>query len=213
MLEDDDPRRKLRLLPRVSYLADAPLWQVTTGVFGGVSGIEPVLANGRLVELDAPVVGISLDDVEAYLAWRRQRDGINWRLPTSAEWTLAVQAGDGRAVPWGGVVDLSQCYSQVSSGVVGVGQLAAVGGFPADRSVHGVMDLAGSVSEWVASEWEAAAGRWLIRGGSWKDRRSERFTSTDWRTMDHRQVSNGVGFRLAIGVSEGRAEHWPLTPR
>ncbi|MHC5067188.1 MAG: protein kinase domain-containing protein [Planctomycetota bacterium] len=211
ILEDEDPRRKLRLVPRVSYLANVPLWRVTTGVFGGVTGISPVIGEAGAVDLAAPVVGISLEDINVYLAWRRQRDGINWRLPTSAEWTLAVHGGDeGRHTLWGDTVDLSACYSHAVAEVKTLAELLPVGSFPRDCSVHGVLDLAGSVSEWVASEWDESPGMWLIRGGSWKDRRQERFTAADWRAMDPRQVSTGVGFRLAVSVADGGPQPWPL---
>jgi len=44
-----------------------------------------------------PVTGVSLKQVEEYLAWLSQRTGKTYRLPTREEWTYAANAGGNQA--------------------------------------------------------------------------------------------------------------------
>jgi formylglycine-generating enzyme required for sulfatase activity len=63
----------------------------------------------RGVTLDAqnqPVVNVSYDDAQAFVAWLNQLPaekaaGRTYRLPTEEEWEYAAQGGDGRLFPWG----------------------------------------------------------------------------------------------------------------
>ena len=55
-------------------------------------------ASGQALDPRLPVTGISRNDIAAYIRWRRQRDGIAWRLPTDPEWQIAASGGDQRGV-------------------------------------------------------------------------------------------------------------------
>ncbi len=159
------------------------------------AGEQWFAADARL-----PVTGISLLDVRDYLAWRRQRDGIAWRLPTAREWQLAAQGGDGRPYPWGRHANLSRCHSHISAGH-GRGRIdRPVGSFPDDRSPQGVYDLAGSVAEMVDHHVEGPF--WLLCGGSWTDRDARRFRSDAYRIIDERVPLRNAGFRLALSIDE-----------
>ena len=52
--------------------------------------------RGGAIDPQLPVTGISKLDVDAYITWRREQDGVDWRLPTVDEWQVAAQGGDGR---------------------------------------------------------------------------------------------------------------------
>ncbi len=105
-----------------------------------------------------PVTGITLADAHAYAQWRSARDGVGYRLPTSAEWEKAARGVDGRPWPWGDRHEPAFARGDSPS-------LHDVGLFPDDISPYGVMDLASGVQEWTLTAARQVAQACYIRGG------------------------------------------------
>ena len=114
--------------------------------------------------LDHPVVLVSHVDAEAYAAWVSEQTGRRWRLPTEQEWEKAARGSDGRMFPWGDDWD----PARLNSHDLGPFGTMPVGSFPEGASPYGMLDAAGQMFEWTATE--AAAGRYWVKGGSWDDR-------------------------------------------
>jgi formylglycine-generating enzyme required for sulfatase activity len=123
---------------------------------------------------DHPVVCVSLDDAQAYLAWlSEQVGGAPFRLPTEAEWEYAARGGTASAYFWGEVVrDVPENACHYANGAdaalerSGLGGkdwayivcsdeeafTAPVGSFLANG--FGLSDMAGNVWEWVEDCWQ-----------------------------------------------------------
>lgn len=102
-----------------------------------------------------PVTGITLADAQAYARWRAQRDGLQLRLPTSAEWEKAARGVDGRGWPWGDAPDPTRIEP-------GGDPVPRVERNPDDLSIHGMRGIATGVFEWTVT-W-APAGGCFLRG-------------------------------------------------
>ncbi len=122
-----------------------------------------------------PVVGVTWDEAVAYCRWIGRMAGGSWRLPSEAQWELAVSGGLVEpATAWGG---------SVPEGEIPEGPLAAPWetgrGTP---NAFGLLDAGTIVHEWcldrvgplaphrVSPESPAPAIRRASRGGSWRHR-------------------------------------------
>lgn len=94
-----------------------------------------------------PVNCVTYDQAVSYCKWAHG-DG---RLPTEAEWERAARSTDARKYPWGNSApDTTRANFAATAS-------KAVGSFVAGKSVDGLSDLAGNVSEWVSDWYDAAA--------------------------------------------------------
>jgi eukaryotic-like serine/threonine-protein kinase len=123
-------------------------------------GRVSVRVGDRGVDRDLPedclrsrIGDLDREDVAAYLAWRRERDGLAWRLPTQEEWEKAARGMDGRPFPWGFRWEPTMAWCADSQPEP---RPVPVGHFPGDRSVYGVLDLLGGGQEFTSSRWGAA---------------------------------------------------------
>lgn len=167
---------------------------------------------------DVPVVTVSWDDAQAFVAWLNRVEGGGWRLPSEAEWEYACRAGQGaQAVYCGGpaVGDLAWFFG--NSRGDGYSHQQPVGRKRANA--WGLHDMSGNVEEWVqdcrhdsyagapddGGGWVTGcrsgteAGR-VLRGGSWRyGPENLRSAGRTWSSpVGTRDI--GIGFRIARTV-------------
>lgn len=142
----------------------------TLGPDGSLRG---KFASDQALFLASAVRGVSHNDVQAYIAWRSQRDNLPYRLPTEVEWESVCRGADGRRYSWGnsyapGFAFLLQSYSDMG------GDRSWHWEDYKDESPWGVHNLAGGVAEWTSSAYNPAAragdaeyGQFAIRGDAW----------------------------------------------
>ncbi len=126
-----------------------------------------------------PVIHVSWDDAQAYVAWLREQTGQPYRLLSEAEWEYAARAGSQTRYPWGDEPGKDKANFRGSSSQFKLKRTAPVDSFPANA--FGLCDMVGNIREWVEDSWHANYqgapddGRpWdgsgeakTVRGGSW----------------------------------------------
>lgn len=113
-----------------------------------------------------PVNCISWHDCIAFTDWLSEKTGLQFTLPTEAEWEYAARGADGRPYPWGYeepdgtranyADDTFEKYfpgteqARTHYGVNdGFAITSPVGLFRAGKSPFGALDMAGNLTEWV----------------------------------------------------------------
>ena len=131
------------------------------------------------------MIFVGWEQAAAYCAWADRH------LPTEAQWEKAARGTDGRIYPWGNSFDgtlLNYCDASCQNlwkdkrfedGYI---ETSPVGEYPLGASPYRVLDMAGSVFEWVA-DWygpynetyqsnptgPASGSDKIMRGGAWGD--------------------------------------------
>lgn len=90
---------------------------------------------------DNPVVFVSWRDAKEYILWRCERDDVDYRLPTEAQWEHACRCGSRTVYPWGNVYDASMLNADNVHG-----HPTPVGSYPANE--WGLFDMLGNIWEW-----------------------------------------------------------------
>ena len=101
-----------------------------------------------------PVLYINQFEAQNYCNW------LGKRLPTEFEWMKATWNGEEKTYLWGEEKPDYEAYPDTfySNTTRGYPQMinwdvVEVGTFPKDKTIGGIMDISGNVSEWTTSEW------------------------------------------------------------
>jgi formylglycine-generating enzyme required for sulfatase activity len=169
---------------------------------------EPQVSDSGWGRGRQPVINVTWDDAQQYVAWLSKMTGKPYRLLSEAEWEYAARAGTQAAYSWGdeigkGNANCNGCGSQWDRK-----QTAPVGSFK--QNAFDLYDMHGNVWEWVedcyhgnydgaptdSSAWTAVGGDCslrVVRGGSWFSGPS-RSAHRDGGTSGSRL--NFLGFRI-----------------
>lgn len=122
-----------------------------------------------------PVINVSWNDAQAYVAWLKKKTHKAYRLLSEAEWEYAARAGTATAYSGGSGLTRKQAHYSTE-------RTEEVGHYPANA--FGLYDMQGNVWEWVEDCWNPNYGgapqdgsarttgdcvRHVVRGGSWVD--------------------------------------------
>ncbi|MBV8073942.1 MAG: formylglycine-generating enzyme family protein [Candidatus Eremiobacteraeota bacterium] len=175
---------------------------------GGCNGYKPSdegWGRGR-----RPVVNVSWDDAQAYVAWLAKKTGKPYRLLSGSEYEYATRAGTETAYPWGNTIGKNNANCHSCGSQWDARQTAPVGSFRPNK--FGLYDMVGNVREWTedcyhatyegaptdGSPWVEGADCYhrVVRGGSWLIAPAFlRSASRYWFATDYRL--NYLGFRVA----------------
>jgi eukaryotic-like serine/threonine-protein kinase len=149
-----------------------------------------------------PVIRVNWNQASAYCKW------VGRRLPSEAEWEKAARGTDGRLYPWGNTGDCLKAPFYGCGPWEGPRGTDAVGSYPDGASPYGVLDMAGTVWEWV-NDWydetyyqdspdsnpegPSSGAYHVLRGSSWVDKgRLDRASGRDMYLLIY-----SFGFRCA----------------
>jgi formylglycine-generating enzyme required for sulfatase activity len=165
-------------------------------------GVEQVPCDEGWGRGRRPVINVSWEDAQAYVAWLSQETRECYRLLSEAEWEYCCRAGTTTEYSFGDAIDQKQARFSLN-------RTAEVGTFPANA--WGLYDMHGNVWEWCednyhphyqgapkdGSAWEQGDGSArVLRGGSWFDDR-QFLRSADRGWVQPASLYDGVGFRVA----------------
>jgi formylglycine-generating enzyme required for sulfatase activity len=174
---------------------------------------DPDIADSGFGRGRQPLINVTWQDAERYVAWLSEVTGKPYRLLSEAEYEFAARAGTRTAYPWGDEIgknnaNCDECGSRWDDIAP-----AAVGSFA--PNLFGLYDMVGNVWEWVedcyhdnydgapanGSAWMIAdCGFHTVRGGSWIDfPENLRSAVRDGRPTNYR-FSN-YGFRVGRTLS------------
>lgn len=151
-------------------------YEVTQRQWEDIMGTNPSYFKNCI---ECPVESVSWNDVQDFLKKLNQKTGLNYRLPTEAEWEYAAGGGAENRTRFGNGQDILTPAEANLSGYIG--KTSKVGLFSANRL--GLYDLTGNVWEWCqdwyrrytsdahqnttgVSMYEDRNFR-VLRGGSW----------------------------------------------
>ena len=159
-----------------------------------------------------PVINVSWDDIQEFIAWLNARTGGGYRLPTESEWEYAARAGSESLYSWGDEIGVNRANCNDCGGPWdGRERTAPVGSFPANA--WGLHDMHGNVWEWTEDCWNdnytgapddgsawssGICSHRVVRGGSWINSPGGLRSSNRSRHGRSNRVSHGIlGFRVA----------------
>lgn len=151
-----------------------------------------------------PVVDVSWNDAQSYVAWLSTKTGHRYQLPSEAEWEYAARAGSD--TPWHtGAAVLTDDANILNA----FRKTVTVGAYPPNR--FGLADVHGNVSEWTLdcadtgyigapNDGSAAASgdcatRRVTRGGGF-DSEPAAVRSASRSTQPQTGRGAGLGFRV-----------------
>lgn len=181
-------------------------YEVTEDVWRAVMGGLP---DRKGLGASYPVTGVSWNDVREFIRKLNRLSGLDYRLPTEAEWEYAARGG-GKRQKYAGTDSAERLAEYAWHNATSNGSPQPVGKkLPNDLGIH---DMSGNAWEWVQDRYDPYYYRQsprqnpagdpfgvnrVLRGGSYSsDAGQLRASYRDYIAPDRR--ADGIGFRLLL---------------
>lgn len=178
-------------------------YEVTQSQWKEVMGNNPSKFEGKF----KPVENVNWDDVQKFIRKLNQRTGLNYRLPTDAEWEYAARGGTlSKGYKYSGSNDIKEvawCGHNSNDVTHDVGTKKA--------NELGIHDMCGNIYEWI-NDWYSVYSSepqsnpkgpetgtdHILRGGSWSNNNAIYLTIVHRFWTEHSDRTKFFGFRLAL---------------
>lgn len=206
---DEKPRRQVTLRHGFAVgIYEITFQEWTTCVEAG--GCRHMPGDEDWGRAQRPLINVSWNDAQDYIAWLNNTTGMDYRLLSEAEWEYAARAESNAIdISGQGIGNCRYCYSESTRSA---DMTVPVGQYPPNS--YRLHDMLGNVWEWVADcyvpTYRGAPADGLardksncearsIRGGSWKSFYGQTRAANRGRAeQDIRR--NDIGFRVARTV-------------
>ena len=171
-----------------------------------------------------PIINVSWAEATAFCVWLTINDRAvklipetaSYRLPTDAEWSVAVglkdekgtnpaekHLGDRAHYPWGDSATPPPASANLDTTKIqgyqdNYSYTSPVGSFSGDVSKF--KDLGGNVLEWCQDPWPGATGERTLRGSSWLSSSPESLLSSYRTHLPESSTRPHVGFRVVLDL-------------
>lgn len=180
-------------------------YEVTQQQWESAMGSNP----SHKVGVSYPVESVSWNDVHRFLRVLNECSGLEYRLPTEAEWEYAAKGGPlGEGFLYSGSSGLGSCAWYYSNSENSIHEV----GVKYDNEI-GLFDMSGNVREWCEDGFyyysqetqnNPVGGTGSVmkinRGGSWATP-ADFCRNTYRHTNDSDEIAPDLGFRLALSLA------------
>ena len=167
-----------------------------------------------------PVVCVSWEDAQSYVAWLSEKTGQTYRLPSEAEWQYAARSASPNNAEWwlAGNMVAGQANCADCTGIGPMGREDELSTLTAATYVanpFGLYDMLGNASEWVADCYNRSLENAPKNGEAWEDGDCSRRVALggnwhdDWQALAGQRLGvaaglrvNDVGFRVARSLTD-----------
>ena len=155
-------------------------------------------------DVDHPVACVSWHDANEFAEWRSRKHGINYRLPTEAEWEYAASGGEYYREKWSGTNDEEDVGVYAWHSNNSDNKTHPVGQKKPNKL--GIFDMSGNVWEWVQDSYDHHENPMansknklrVIRGGSWYSIHTNLSTDRRFKHLKPNYRDFASGFRLGL---------------
>lgn len=159
-------------------------FEVTKEQWYTVMGTTPWFGQEEVIyDSDSPATYLSWNDAQAFVRTLREMTGLNFSLPTEAQWEYACRAGTSTRFYWGDDLDYADmdAHAWYFDNAEDIGEDYAHAAGQKTPNAWGLYDTTGNVSEWCQDWYQSDLGEnqennpdgpssgtdKLQRGGSW----------------------------------------------
>ncbi|MEM9366152.1 MAG: formylglycine-generating enzyme family protein [Planctomycetota bacterium] len=123
-----------------------------------------------------PAVTMTVYAAKQYSKWLSLMTGLQYRLPTEAEWEYAARAGTETAYSWGDDPEEVEDHSYYFDNAFdGPGLVATK-----EPNPFGLYDMHGNVAEWTVNEYTEDGYQWLVEAGVTDATKAVKWNTAPW---------------------------------